>query len=272
MSLEYLVDDKFLESMDRELAGWRDPVARLKQALDKDEFTLYCQPIVALNSSPRFPMGEVLVRLREEEKALLPPGEFLPVFEHHGMMPQLDRWVTKHVVQRLASGSRLPRFTINVSGQTLYDAQFPGFVAETLKAAKVAPASVLFEIDESDVLGRLEAAARFGAALKAIGCGVLIDGFGRRSASFAPLKTLRVDFIKVDGSVVRKILAHEGARTKMSAIVRVGDTLHIGVVAECVEEQDVLARLKAMGVGYAQGFGVYQPQPIDTVAAAPPGA
>ena len=254
--------------MDRELAGWSDPAARLKQALDRDEFTLYCQPIAALNSSPRFTIGEVLVRLREEEKALLPPGEFLPVFEHHGMMPQLDRWVVKHVVQQLQRGSRLPRFTINVSGQTLHDGKFPAFVAETIKAAGVAASSVLFEIDESDVLSRLEPAVRFSTAVKAAGCGVLIDGFGRRSASFAPLKTLRVDFIKVDGCIVRKVLVNDAARAKMTVVVRVGEALGVGVVAECVEEQDVLLRLKAMRVGYAQGFGVYQPQPIERIAAA----
>jgi EAL domain-containing protein (putative c-di-GMP-specific phosphodiesterase class I) len=261
------VDDKFLESMDKALAGWNDPAARLRQALDKDEFALYCQPIAALSSQPRFPMGEVLVRLREEEKALLPPGDFLPVFEAHGMMPQLDRWVVRHVAARLARGSRLPRFSINVSGQTLHDAQFPGFVAGVLQDANVHPAGLVFEIDESDVLGRLEAAARFAAAVRKLGCAVAIDGFGRRAASFSPLKTLRTDFLKVDGSIVRKILTNEGARTKLGAMVRVGETLGIGLVAECVEEQDVMVRLKAMGVGYAQGFGIYQPQPIDSIAA-----
>src|SRR5262245_28570169 len=115
--------------MDGELAGWSDPAARLKQALERDELTLYCQLIAALRGSERFSFGEVLVRLREEEKALLPPGDFLPVFEHHRMMPLLDRWVVRHVVQRLARGSRPSRFTINVSGQTLHDKAFTGFVA-----------------------------------------------------------------------------------------------------------------------------------------------
>ena len=253
--------------MDQALAGWTDPAARLRQALDKDDFALFCQPIAALSGETRFPMAEVLVRLREEEKALLPPGEFLPVFEHHGMMPQLDRWVVRHVVARLARGSRVPRFTINTSGQTLYDAQFPAFVAETLKAANVHPAGLVFEIEENDVLGRLDAAALFATAMRKAGCAVALEGFGRRAASFAPLKTLRVDFLKVDGSIVRKVLTNETARAKLSAMVRVGETLSIGLIAECVEEQDVLARLKAMGVGYAQGFGIYQPQPIDSVAA-----
>jgi EAL domain-containing protein (putative c-di-GMP-specific phosphodiesterase class I) len=266
MPLEYLVDDRFLERMDEQLAGWSDPAARLREALEKDEFTLYCQPIVALRGGERYPMAEVLVRMREEERALLPPGEFLPVFEHYGMMPQLDRWVTRHVVQHLARGSRIPRFTINVSGQTLQDTSFPGFAAAQLRGAGVAMNAVMFEIDESDVLARLETAARFATAVKAFGGGLLIDGFCRRSVSFAPFKTLRLDHVKVDGSVIRKLLTNEAAQTKLKAVVRVAEALGFGVVAECVEEQDVLARLKGLDVGFAQGFGVYQPHPIEHVA------
>ncbi|MGH8519698.1 MAG: EAL domain-containing protein [Panacagrimonas sp.] len=263
------MDDKFLERMDHELAGWKDPAARLREALEKNEFTLYCQPIAALaggaEAGDRFPLAEVLVRMREEERALLPPGEFLPVFEHYGMMPQLDRWVLRHVVQHLAAGSRIRRFTINVSGQTLQDAAFPGFAAAQLRAAGVAMDAVMFEIDESDVLARLEAAARFASAVKAYGGGLLIDGFCRRSVSFAPLKNLRLDHLKVDGSVIRKLLTNEAAQTKLKAVVRVAEALRAGVVAECVEEQDVLVRLKALAVGFAQGFGVYQPQPLERV-------
>ena len=114
-------------------------------------------------------MAEVLVRMREEERALLPPGEFLPVFEHYGMMPQLDRWVLRHTVQQLARGSRIPRFTINVSGQTLKDASFPALAAAELRAAGVAMDAVMFEIDESDVLATPEPSASFAAAVKAYG-------------------------------------------------------------------------------------------------------
>jgi EAL domain-containing protein (putative c-di-GMP-specific phosphodiesterase class I) len=211
----------------------------------------------------------VLVRMREEERALLPPGEFLPVFEHYGMMPQLDRWVLRHTVQQVARGSRIARFTINVSGQTLQDAAFPGFAAAELRAAGVAMDAVMFEIDESDVLARLETAARFATAVKAYGGGLLIDGFCRRAVSFAPFKTLRLDFVKVDGSVIRKLLSNEPAQTKLKAVVRVAEALGIGVVAECVEDQDVLVRLKALDVGFAQGFGVVQPQPIEQYSIKP---
>ena len=252
--------------MDAELAGWRDPPARLRAALEKDEFTLYCQPIVALQGGARYPMAEALVRMREEERALLPPGEFLPAFEHYGMMPQLDRWVVRRVVRHLAAGCRIPRFTINVSGQTVQDPQFPSFAASQLRSAGIAMDAVLFEIDESDVLAHAPSVAHFAAEVKAYGGGLLIDGFCRRSVSFTPLKNLRLDFLKVDGGVIRKLLGHDSAQAKVKAVVRVAAALRAGVVAECVEEQDVLVRLKALGVGYAQGFGVYQPQPLERIA------
>lgn len=255
--------------MDEQLAGWSDPATRLRQALEKNEFTLYCQPILALSGRDQYPLGEVLVRMRAEERALLPPGEFLPAFEHYGMMPQLDRWVLRHAVRELARGSRIPRLTINVSGQTLQDAAFPGFAAAELRRAGVKMDAVMFEIDESDVLARLESAARFGAAVKAYGGGLLIDGFCRRAVSFAPFKTLRLDYVKVDGSVIRRLMSNEGAQTKLKAVVRVAEALGFGVVAECVEEREVLARLRALAVGLAQGFGVAQPQPIESFSARP---
>jgi EAL domain-containing protein (putative c-di-GMP-specific phosphodiesterase class I) len=266
--LEYPVDEKFLARMDSELAGWSDPVKRLGDALKKNEFELYCQPIVALAGGEHHPMGEVLVRMREEERALLPPGEFLPAFEHYGMMPQLDRWVVFHAVQRLARGSRIARFCLNISGQTLQDAQFLPYVDAAAQKYDVAATSLVFEIDEADVLGRLEPAVRFANAAKALGCGVLIDGFGRRAVSFNPLKVLRVDFVKVDGAIVRKLLASDLARTKMNAILRVAEALGIGVIAENVEDDKTLAALKSLNVSHAQGFGLHVPQPIDTIAGA----
>jgi EAL domain-containing protein (putative c-di-GMP-specific phosphodiesterase class I) len=268
-SLEYLVEDRFLDRMDEQLSGWRDPPARLRTALERDEFELYCQPIASLTQIAAFPLGEVLVRMREEERALLPPGEFLPAFEHYGMMAELDRWVLRNAVRHMARGSRIPHLTVNVSNATLKDAQFPAFAEAELRAAGVPMDAVLFEIDESDVLARLEAAARFSAAVKAYGGGVLIDGFCRRAVSFAPLKKLRADYVKVDGCVTRTLLASEAADTKLKAVLSVAEMLDIGVVAECVEEEDVLARLRELKVGYAQGFGVEQPQPITQIALKP---
>jgi len=269
------MNEQFLDKMDRELTGWSDPVARLHDALAQDELALFCQPIRALaggtGGAEAYPMAEVLVRMREEEKALLPPGEFLPVFEHYRMMPHLDRWVVREVARRLKQGTKVARFTINLSGQTLEDADFPDYVAEQVKIAGIAPGAILFEIDEADLLLHPRAAEQAGTALKHAGSGTLIDSFGRRAVSFAPLKTMRVDFIKVDGSITRRVLTSDSAETKVKAVVRVGEALGIGIIAECVEDQDVLLRLKALGVGYAQGFGILRPHSIDTMATPNPG-
>lgn len=254
--------DRFLEQMDSELSGWSDLSGRLKRALERDELMLFAQPIRLLRDGT-FPMAETLVRLREEEAAMLPPGAFLPVFEHCGMMPELDRWVISHVVSTLAAGCRVPRFTINVSAQTLGDAGFSHALAKDLERAAVAPDSLVFEIDENDFLARTEAAARFSAAVKAIGCKLLFDGFGRRSVSFEPLKSLRVDYVKVDGVIIRKLATSDVARSKLNAIARVGEVIGVGVIGECVEDDGVVALLKAAGVGYAQGFGICAPQAIE---------
>lgn len=264
-------EDKFLEEMNRELAGWRDPAARLRQALARDELQLYCQPILSLRPPGTWHMAEALVRLREEEALLLPPGDFLPVFEHYAMMGELDRWVVSHAARWLANppAGGFRRLSINVSGQTLEDAAFPAFVAGELQALRVPPPALVFEVDESDTLARLEAAARFAHVVKQAGCKVLIDGFGQRSVSFLALKTMRADFVKVDGSIVRALLRSEVARHKLKAVVRVGETIGVEVIAECVEDREILAQLRVLNVGYAQGFGIARPAPIDRSAPPP---
>ena len=111
-----------------------------------DELALYCQPIVALRGGG-FPMAEVLVRLRDEERKLLSPGSFLPVFEHYGRMPDLDRWVVRNVIRHIARGSRVPRFSINVSSQSLADGEFPKDVARDLVSGGVSGTTLVFEIE-----------------------------------------------------------------------------------------------------------------------------
>ncbi|HEX9435519.1 MAG TPA: EAL domain-containing protein, partial [Burkholderiales bacterium] len=146
------------------------------------------------------------------------------------------------------------------------DELFPGFVAAELKASGVPPESLVFEFDEADLAAGMDRASAAATALQLAGCRILIDSFGATAHSLAHLKRLRVDLVKIDGSIVRKLLSGNGARNILDAILRIARTLNIGVIGSCVEQQDVLLRLKALGVGYAQGFGIHEPGPLEKIA------
>jgi EAL domain-containing protein (putative c-di-GMP-specific phosphodiesterase class I) len=254
------------------LAGWDDPLASLRRALDRDELQIYCQPILSLQGTgEKYPMAEVLVRLREEEESLLPPGDFLPVFEHYRMMTDLDCWVIQKTVEWLAEArpGSIRSYAVNVSSQSLDDARLPDFAARALKRCGVEPAQLCVEIDEVDTLQRAQSAEQFARLMRKVGCKVIIDGFARRSVSFSALKSLQPEYVKVDGAVVRKIASSAVAQLKLKAIARVCAVAGIGIIAECVEEQAIVAQLTEMSIGYAQGFGIAVPQPI-SVGGFPP--
>src|SRR3989475_12379042 len=126
-------------------------------------------------------------------------------------MPQLDRWVVRTTVKRLARGSRIPRFTVNLSGQTLEDADFPRFVSGQLASNRVAAGALLFEIDESDTLARLDAAVRFANAYRALGGKLMIHGFGRTSRSLSAIEALGAEYVKGGGPITRQPLTSDGA-------------------------------------------------------------
>jgi EAL domain-containing protein (putative c-di-GMP-specific phosphodiesterase class I) len=255
--------------MAAESAEWTDPVAYLQRALAQNQFELVCQPIAALSGIMVYPMAEVLVRLREEETALLPPGDFLPVLEHYGMMPELDRWVLREVLRRLSTGPEIPRFSINLSRQTIADHAFPDFFADAVDASDVPADCIVFEIEEHDAAAAPSAVRRLCAAVGSLGAGVLIDGFGRGEAKLAALGVPCVQFIKIHGSLTRNIATDQDALQKVMTLQRITNDLGVAAIAECVECEDVLAKLRAIKVRYAQGFGVCRPQSIDLVAELP---
>ena len=248
---------------------WSDPVAYLRRALAQDQFALYCQPIAALSGVVVYPMGEILVRLREEETALLPPGDFLPVLEHYGMMPDLDRWVVREALHRLSSGPEIPRFSINLSPQTIADASFPDFFAEETLAHQVPAECIVFEIDEHDAAAAPSSVRRLCAAVGSLGAGILIDGFGRGGGKLASLALPCVQYVKLHGSLTRNLATDEASLGRVLEILRVANELGVAAIAECVESDEVLARLCAIKVRYAQGFGICVPQSIDLVSELP---
>lgn len=253
----------FLEKMEGELVGWAEPAVRLREALEYDHFRLYGQPVRQTEPPGALEFAEVLLRLREEEERMLPPGDFLPAFEHYRMMGELDRWVVRHALRRLGEGGPLKRLSINVSGQTMDEGGFAPFVAVQLRLAGLSPSVLIIEIDENDALDRREAAVRFAHEMKSIGCEILLDGFARRSVSFEPLKILLADYVKVDGSIIRNILRSGSAAAKLKAILRVGNVTGVKVIAECVEEPAILEMLHREGAHLVQGFGIRKPEPLD---------
>lgn len=259
-------DRAFLDEMDRQLAGWDDPVARLRAALERNELVPYAQPVVTLRDPETAAFAEVLVRLREEERALLPPGDFLPVFEHFRMMRELDVWIVRCAIRLLARGARLRRLSVNVSEQTLDDTGFASLIHSELQRAGLQADALVFEVEEKDALDHPAMAARFAGAVKEVGCAVLLDGFGRRSVSFAPLTALQADYVKVDGVIVRKLGTSDRARAKLNAIVVVGNAMGVRVIGESVEAPEPLEQLKAAGVEFAQGFGIRPPAPLEELA------
>ena len=257
----------FIQKMDGELLGWDQPELRLREALDSDDLVLWAQTVERLEPGPGAAadavMAEVLVRLREDGSRLLPPGDFLPAFEHYGMMAELDRWVLGHALRRLGAGRGVRRISVNVSAQTIARPGFATFAAEQLRLASLEAGALVIEIHENDALDRPQEAARFAAELKGIGCGLLLDGFARRSVSFEPLKALGADYVKVDGTVVRNVRRSASAAGRLKAILRAGARARVGVIAECAEDEAIVSALRLLKVDYAQGFGLRRPAPID---------
>ena len=249
--------------------AWSDPVNDLRHALLQNQFRLYCQPIAALFGSVMYPMAEVLVRLSEEESALLPPGDFLPLLEHYGMMPELDRWVVRETLRRRARGCEIARFSINLSPQTIADAGFAHFFADELDAHGVSAQAIVFEIDERDAASAPSSVRRLCAAVGSLGSSISIDGFGRGQGKLASLALPCVQYVKLHGSLTRYIDTDESALARMLEILRVAGDLGVEAIAESVESDVVLARLRAIKVRYVQGFGVCVPQSIDSLSELP---
>lgn len=254
-----------LRELNQDFMGWDDPPARLSRALDRDELVLYAQPILALCGEPSFPMAEVLVRLQEDEAVFLPPGGFLPLFGYFGLLPRLDRWVARQSLARLARAPRVPRLCINISTPTLSDPAFVTDLVAMLEHAKVSPGSLVVEIDEHDAIERPDLVKACFEALRAAGCKSAIEGFGRRSVSLSVLTSMRPDYVKIDGGVVRSINPGLSSRKKLGAIVSVAKAAGFELIAAGVETGETLAQLREAGVDYAQGYGIQVPGPIGLV-------
>ena len=243
-------------------------VQHIQEALAESRFTLYYQPIIPLGESGR-PHGEVLLRLLNRDGTLIPPSAFIPAAERFNQMQAIDRWVVRSVFAALhdpdavmPSGS----VAINISGQSLSDCQFLEFVEQQIEDCEVVLEQVCFEITETAAISNLSDAKRFFSALKPRGCRFALDDFGSGLSSFAYLKTLPVDFLKIDGGFVRDIARDPIDHAMVEAIHRIGHEMGLETIAESVEDESILAPLRAIGVDYAQGYAVGRPRPLRKLA------
>jgi len=260
----------YLSSITEELAGWGNPRERIRQAIQSDGFALYAQNIVALraDAAPKL-MQELLIRMRDEEQNLVPPGTFLPIAERFGMMPDIDRLVVRKAIAARAAAARLsadaadfPLLCINLARASIEDRSFPEFVVRALEQTGISGQALCFEIADSDAIACLPEAARFAHVLKPLGCRFTLDGFGRSGVGFDQVKSLPLDFLKIDGSIILQIARVPEALAKVRAIQRVCKVIGIRTIAEMVESDECQEKLRAVDVDYVQGFGVAKPQPF----------
>ena len=211
------------------------------------------------------PALEVFVRLEAENgEPSAPPSQFIRAAERYRLMPLVDRWVVQAVLSALGRGGlKLPQkrsVAINISGQTLGDAEFLEFVVECFDHTGASPADICFEVTESSVVASLDHARRFIQVLHGMGCEFALDDFGSGLSSFANLKTLPMDYLKIDGSFIRNLAVDTVNQAVVAAMIDLSRSLNFRVVAEQVEDQSSLDTVKRMGIDFVQGFIVGRPQ------------
>ncbi len=233
---------------------------RVQYALENQLLMLHYQGIYAAQGRA-LKHYEVLLRVRDQDnpELLLLPGDFIAMAEKCGRIVEVDRWVLSQAIAQLALHNDIPRLAVNVSGRSLDDAQLPAFIANELARHGVSAQRLQVELTETAAVSDLDDARRFIEALQALGCGISLDDFGTGFASFAYLKHLQVDSIKIDGLFIRDLPHDRENQLFVRAIVTVARGLHRTTVAECVEDEATLKLLAEIGVDYVQGFHLEQP-------------
>ncbi|NEZ02973.1 EAL domain-containing protein [Wenzhouxiangella sp. XN201] len=259
----YHFDDSDLSRHQLEI----DAAAEITDALREDRFELHFQKIMLLPGHHGERHYEILLRMRDRAGELVMPDRFIPGAERYNMMSAIDRWVVSHVLQgirrRLDAGRHQEdeRFSINLSGSSFGEREFAAFVADELQRTRVPPQAIAFEITESSAILSLERAVEFIESVRALGVKVMLDDFGSGLSSFGYLKTLPIDYLKIDGELVKDIAGARIDLAMIEAIHRVGEVIGIPTVAEHVSSPEILECLREVGVQYGQGFHFHKPEP-----------
>lgn len=240
---------------------------RIRAALKDNRFQLYCQNIVPLSeklsSNTHY---EILLRMIDDDGKVLRPAAFIAAAERYHLMPAIDRWVITNAMQllgeRRARGESNGIFSINISGQSLDDEEFIGFVVDQFDQGHVPAEMICFEITETTAATSLMVVQRFIAVLRGMGCKFALDDFGRGISSFAYLKNLNVDYLKIDGMFVRDLADDKVGHAMVESINNISHIMGVQTIAEFVETSEVLEKLVAMGVDHVQGYQLGHPRPL----------
>ncbi len=243
-------------------------VQRINDGLEGNRFQLYGQHMIPLAAgAPTF--CEILLRLHEDEAGLIPPNAFIPAAERYYLMPSIDRWVIARALAMLGrnqwsegTSDQPTMFAINLSGQSLCDDQFLDYVVTHLQESGVPPARICFEITETAAIANLTRAIEFMSRLKHIGCRFALDDFGSGLSSFGYLKSLPVDYLKIAGNFIQDIVVDPVDHAMVDAINQIGHVMGLTTIAESVESDAILQKLRKLGVDYAQGYGINEPVPL----------
>ncbi len=240
--------------------------ARLNNALEESRFELFRQTILPLQEEDTGEHYELLLRMRDEQGAIVTPAVFIAAAERYGIMPQIDRWVIENAFRWLVSEAdereRLTMCSINLSGQSLGDDKFLPYVVEQFTRSGLDASKICFEITETAAIASYSQANRFIQSLKELGCMFALDDFGTGLSSFGYLKHFPVDFLKIDGSFVKEMLHDPIDREMVRSINEIGHLTGKKTIGEFAENEEIITMLRGMGIDYAQGYGVSEPSRV----------
>jgi diguanylate cyclase (GGDEF)-like protein/PAS domain S-box-containing protein len=240
-------------------------VNRVRWAMAEGRMSLDYQELSSLGGATEEGAHfELLLRLHDEDGRPVPPGAFIPAAERYGLMPQLDRWVVDTAFanfDRLHPSGKVALCAINLSGPTVDDDDFAEFVLERLRTHAVPAHKVCFEITETAAVGNMPRVVRFITQLRAVGCRFALDDFGAGMSSFGYLKNLPVDMIKIDGSFIRELENDPMSFSIVRAVTQIGHQIGLKVIAEWVGSDATCELLRLLGVNYAQGYFLHEPEP-----------
>jgi diguanylate cyclase (GGDEF)-like protein len=246
--------------------------ARINNALEESRFELFRMTIQPLQVEDAGEHFELLLRMRDENGKIVAPDQFIAAAERYGITPSIDRWVIDSAFRWLVSEAderrRLTMCSINLSGQSLGDDKFLPFVIEQFHRSGIDGSKICFEITETAAIANFSQASRFIQALKELGCKFALDDFGTGLSSFGYLKHFPVDFLKIDGSFVKGVLHDPIDREMVRSINEIGHLTGKQTIAEWAENAEIIEVLRGLGVDYAQGYGVSQPQRVQRAAIA----